>query len=393
VSLSCEGFAARCVSGIGEGLSVSRYGVVVWLLAFGLAGPSRVRGAGESADLLQLGVRQTQEGSLEDALLTLDAAIRSLRELPPSPERDRDLVQAHLHRGIAYLNLGQEPLARVAFVQVLSLAPGHTLSPDEYPLRIRRVFEETRHAFVEKRSLEVATRQKGHRTALILGGLGLAAGGAAAAILGPEEHERINRPPEPRIVEWSPAGAPVARVTWVTFRAAGSDPDGEPISFSWSFGCGGGSAEGPIVRTVFDSAGQCPVTLTAKDGLGAVGRAEATIAVTSLVGRWLPSSQTLCRTSALTVTEVLPDRGGVRLECSPEPGWQAGCASTYVISPRSFVACVALYASTWQMHCLECLDLEVAGDGQTLQGTDTCYVTQFGYRCDERTRGVTLTRE
>lgn len=57
----------------------------------------------------------------------------------------------------------------------------------------------------------------------------------------------------------------------VTFRAEGTDADGDPVGFRWDFGhlnaSGRARAEGPRPTTFFFPAGEYVVTLTASDGL------------------------------------------------------------------------------------------------------------------------------
>jgi PKD repeat protein/glucose/arabinose dehydrogenase/type 1 glutamine amidotransferase len=73
-----------------------------------------------------------------------------------------------------------------------------------------------------------------------------------------------------------PAGgtAPLA----ITFTASGSDPDGDDLSYVWSFG-DGGAAGGTKVTHTFAQAGTYTVTVTVKDATGNTGSATLTVVV------------------------------------------------------------------------------------------------------------------
>jgi PKD repeat protein len=62
----------------------------------------------------------------------------------------------------------------------------------------------------------------------------------------------------------------------MTFRGAGSDPDGDPVSFSWSFG-DGTNASGRNVTHYYTQPGDYTVVLTVRDDSGAVGQDEVAV--------------------------------------------------------------------------------------------------------------------
>jgi len=64
----------------------------------------------------------------------------------------------------------------------------------------------------------------------------------------------------------------------VAFSAVGSDPDGDALSYTWSFG-DGGQAGGAKVSHTFAQAGSYTVTVTARDAHGSTGTAELTVVV------------------------------------------------------------------------------------------------------------------
>lgn len=71
---------------------------------------------------LELGMRQLGEGDFEQAVFSLDAAVRGLRAggLP-------SLARAYLYLGVAYLSLGNEKLAQARFRSTPEQDPRITL--------------------------------------------------------------------------------------------------------------------------------------------------------------------------------------------------------------------------------------------------------------------------
>jgi cytochrome c len=74
-----------------------------------------------------------------------------------------------------------------------------------------------------------------------------------------------------------PAGGGTAPVR-IGFTAAGLDPDGDQLSYAWSFG-DGGTAGGPKVSHVFTTPGAHVVTVTVKDPSGASATGQVTVQV------------------------------------------------------------------------------------------------------------------
>jgi hypothetical protein len=75
-----------------------------------------------------------------------------------------------------------------------------------------------------------------------------------------------------------PAGG--AAPLTVSFTAAGRDPDGDALSYVWSFG-DGGQAGGPKATHTFAQAGTYTVTVTARDASGATGTASVQVVVSA----------------------------------------------------------------------------------------------------------------
>jgi glucose/arabinose dehydrogenase len=66
----------------------------------------------------------------------------------------------------------------------------------------------------------------------------------------------------------------------VTFSSASFDPDGEPLTFGWTFG-DGGTATGPSPYHLYGAAGVFDAILTADDGHGGIGRDTVRVTVVS----------------------------------------------------------------------------------------------------------------
>jgi hypothetical protein len=112
---------------------------------------------------LAKGISQAKSGDFDAALLTLDAVARRLES---APAREKDLAQAYLYLGVAYVGLLQESPARDNFKKALKHDKTLTLDPAEFPPRVVRVFE--------------ATRTGKSKSALYKGGIGAVGIGAIA---------------------------------------------------------------------------------------------------------------------------------------------------------------------------------------------------------------------
>jgi hypothetical protein len=348
---------------------------------------------GAAGERLERGIAQVRSGALEAGLLTLDEVARGLRADPPSQARDKNLARAYLYRGVAYYLLGERGLARVGFVRAISMDRAVELAGGEWPRVLVAAVEAARAEVAEERALERSTRKKGHRTALILGGLGVVGGAVAALALGPVEHERVNQEPVSHILGWTPDEPPLAGMTRVTFRGSGSDPDGESVSLNWTFGCGAMNAVGPIVTVVFSAAGDCMVKLTAQDGLGAEGTSETTIHVNGLTGTWRVSPATHCSLAAVRFGSISPQERTVDTNCTPAAALKSTCDGL-VANPRTVHVGHSLLNDQNWIYCEETLRLQVSPDAQVMTGTATCtYYSQSYYSPCPGPRAVTLRRQ
>ena len=127
------------------------------------------------------GIQLVDDGEYDRAILTLDGAAR---RLAASPSQAKDLAQAYLYLGIAYLAKGQEMSARVRFREAVKQARDLNLSPDKFAPKVIEEFERARE---DVRKTAPETAQKGGGGAgkwLLIGGGAAAAGGAALVLAG-----------------------------------------------------------------------------------------------------------------------------------------------------------------------------------------------------------------
>jgi hypothetical protein len=230
-----------------------------------------------SDPFLTSGVRQVNEGDYETAVFTLDMAVRRLGRRPGGT---KELAQAYVWLGAAYVGLEHETVAKAKFKQALDLDPQIRLLPEEFPPKVIKVFEAARLR-------DAAARRKRQATvALVAGGVvGGAALGISAATGG---HLPANRPPIPAI-GISPPGEALPGITTLTFTATASDPDGDPLTFNWDLG-DGATAAGSTASHLFRSEGTFRVVLTASDGRGGTATTSASVTVRGLSGVWRPGN-------------------------------------------------------------------------------------------------------
>ncbi len=131
------------------------------------------------------GIREVEEGDLNAGILTLDAAVRRLAR---DPARTRDLGQAHLYLGIAYVGKGQEGLARVQFRSAVASIPDLTLNPADYPPKVIELFDAARQDMGASSSRPAAApppkKRGGSKLPWILGGVAVAGGAGIAVAAG-----------------------------------------------------------------------------------------------------------------------------------------------------------------------------------------------------------------
>ena len=238
---------------------------------------------------LQAGIKQFGEGDLAGAVFTLEAVIRTLA-LEPTLHA-KELSQAYLYRGAAFVGLSQEENAKGSFAAALQYDKDLRITEDKFSPRIVRVFEAAR----TRKTKSVLLPPSNVAKKAGIGALGIAgivagalavAGGAAVAAGG---GAKATGPPVGTFTV-SPSGAALAGATVMTFAASATDPGGNPITFLWNFG-DGMTASGQTVTHVFmfpSAAGTMfTVTLTLQNSKGAQSTASSSVAAKSLTGHWV----------------------------------------------------------------------------------------------------------
>jgi hypothetical protein len=132
-----------------------------------------------------LGIRQAEEGDYDAAILTLDTAARRLAR---DPSRPRDLPQAYLYLGIAYLAKGREAAARAKFREALKEMKDLDLNVERFPPKVIDMLEAAREEMRRDAAAGAAAapapepeRKGGGKGLLVLGGVAAVGGGVALA--------------------------------------------------------------------------------------------------------------------------------------------------------------------------------------------------------------------
>ena len=157
------------------------------ILAFALA-TALVTGDPPSNPELAAGIKQVEEGDYTGAIVTLDGAASALR-LSKDPARTKDLAQAYLYLGIAYVGLGHETSAKAKFREALGQSGELALSPTQFPPKVIELFEVAKQEGRPTVAAAPAKEKKGGSgKVLLIGGLAaVAVGGAALAAGGGED--------------------------------------------------------------------------------------------------------------------------------------------------------------------------------------------------------------
>jgi tetratricopeptide (TPR) repeat protein len=183
-------------------------------LAGALAGPVLAAAQPAPADpALAEGIRLVEQGDYDAAILTLD---NTARRLAADPARAKDLSQAYLYLGIAYMGKGHEAAARAKFREAVLRVKDLTLNPEDFPPKVIDAFEAARaEAMKAPAATEtsagpaptsaaapapapVAKKGGKSKTLWIVGGVGAAAAvGVAVAAGGGGGGGETNATPEP----------------------------------------------------------------------------------------------------------------------------------------------------------------------------------------------------
>lgn len=162
-------------------------------LGLSLPAPGQVAGDPEVA----MGIKQVEEGDHDAAIVTLDAATRRLAAQGMS----RQLGDAYLYLGIAYLAKGYEMSAKARFREALAQIKDLKLSADKFPPKVIEVFETARGEMAKappptpappprnQPSASPPPKKGGAKKPLILVGAGVAIAGGVVAAAGRSSSE------------------------------------------------------------------------------------------------------------------------------------------------------------------------------------------------------------
>jgi hypothetical protein len=129
------------------------------------------------------GIKLVDEGDLDAAILTLDNAARRLAQ---DPAKAKDLSQAYLYLGIAYVGKGHEAAAKAKFREAVKQLKDVSLSPEKFPPRVIDLFEAAKEEAAKTAAAPAPAAPRkggGGKKWLVIGGLGAAAAGGAAYAL------------------------------------------------------------------------------------------------------------------------------------------------------------------------------------------------------------------
>jgi len=120
-----------------------------------------------------------------------------------------------------------------------------------------------------------------------IAGAGAAAAAAVVVLAGGK-----NAAPTPGTIGVAPAGTGMINQTTFTFTAQGaSDPDGDPLTFSWNFG-DGATGSGSSATHVYTRAGSFDVSLRISDGKNTVTAPNAPVSVgQNFIGTWTGATE------------------------------------------------------------------------------------------------------
>lgn len=143
--------------------------------------------------------------------------------------------------------------------------------------------------------------------------------------------------------------------------AASSDPEGGPLTYSWSYGDGTANGTGVSATHVFNAAGTFTVMLTVTDNAGLTGTASTTISTTPLNCAITSASFKNPSTNTLT--------NDVKVDSSNKPS-----SSSFTFTATSNTACTAITASIPQSSGSFSVVLGYTDVGSTRTWTGTASV-------------------
>jgi hypothetical protein len=181
----------------------------------------------------------------------------------------------------------------------------------------------------------------GKKWIFIGGGLAAVGAGAAVALGGGK-----NKPPTVGDIVVNPRVVGIASLTEFDFSASASDPNGDALTYQWTFGDGtsGSTLERP--KHVYGGASVSTpfqVTLTVSDGVSSSAPKPTSVDVTKLDGSWAtaPDANGITRSLLLTQTGTLLSGAYNHGGCST-----GGSAAGQVTAPRT--VSLLLNAGCWE---------------------------------------------
>jgi hypothetical protein len=169
--------------------------VLAACLGVALAVPAAAQAPAAGDPEVARGIQMVEDGDYDAAILTLDNATRRLATQAP---RTRELSQAYLYLGVAYVGKGHEAAAKAKFREAVMQLHDLTLTPDKFPPKVIDLFEAAREevqrapqpsptpaAAAAPAAATAAPARKGGggKKVLIIGALGAAAAGGAVVAL------------------------------------------------------------------------------------------------------------------------------------------------------------------------------------------------------------------
>ncbi|HKS29430.1 MAG TPA: PKD domain-containing protein [Pyrinomonadaceae bacterium] len=116
----------------------------------------------------------------------------------------------------------------------------------------------------------------------------------------------INRPPT---VTGALETTPALEGSSLSFRASGSDPDGDALTYTWDFGDGSPTASGETATHAYVDDGDYRVTVTADDGYGKTASHTFTAKVENVAPTITASGMTIDENGAAAVSITISDPG------------------------------------------------------------------------------------
>ncbi len=129
------------------------------------------------------GIKLVEQGEYDSAIFALDDAAR---RLSADPKKTKELSDAYLYLGIAYLGKGHEAAAKAKFREAVKQIRDLNLSPEKFAPRVINLVEAAKAELgtpAAKPAVAPAQKKGGSKKLLLFGGLGVAAAGGAAVAL------------------------------------------------------------------------------------------------------------------------------------------------------------------------------------------------------------------